>query len=521
MKQFIPPEFVKRYLPGTMLAGIIVVAVFMRFYRIVDLPPALHPNEAAYGNAALELLLNKKISFGSSVGGFSTVFVALEALALTFMKTSVWALRVVPAILSVLTVLFTYLVARSWYGRRVGLIAAGVLAVNPWAITVGRDALAAGAAPFFVVLSLWLATKAYRSRSWAWSGLLALSLALATYNYIGTALLIPALGLVLVITLIFARRRLPSIAKLGVAVAILVFLLAPSIYLAVKNSNTVTNNITSSTILSRSNNVDKLKLVGSNALDTFLMFNLKGDENYRHNLGGLPLLNTFIGIMFLLGLLFVFTRPKRLTNLTVIISFVALLLPAILTSGDVPNALRSAGALPLIMILVGVGVNYLLRRWYATFPVNNIARSVGLVLVLILLTLTAFQGYKQYFVAWAQDPKTYTSYDEPLTEMAKFLNAESGARGLSAENTYVVVSEYENQTIQFLTHKRTEYSLIGDDALRALPLNKKPKLFILGSDASAKEKLDIITVKYPGGRIVNHYSPLNQQQIFYSYELNK
>jgi len=521
MKQSGSLSFLKKHFPLILLAGIILLAAFFRFYQIASLPPALHPNEALFGNQALMLLTQNKLSLGGDLGTTGVLFIGLQALALWVLKVSEWSLRIVPAFFGTLAVLTTFLLAKEWFGRRVALIASGIMAISPWAVMMSRNGLSASLMPFFVTLGLWLATKAYRSGKMRYYVLTSIAFALGCYGYIAFILILLPLIAVTLLLSAFRRTRLPHIKQFAVATILFLLLIAPAIVVGVANRATLAKNISSVSVLSSSNSSDRMKLVANNTLDTILMFNLKGDENYRHNLGGLPLLSTFIGIMFILGILVVASRPKRLSHIVLLSSFVTLLLPAILAAGNVPNALRSAGTIPLVMILSGIGVNYLLSRWYATFPVNGVARSIGLALVMMLLCLSAYQGYKQYFVAWAQDPKTYVSYDEPLTQMAKFVNAESQARGLSGDNTYILVDGYADQTIHFLTYKKTEYTPIDDGGLRGLPLNKQPKLFIVAQDSVSRDKLDLIATKYPGGRVVSHYSPFNQEKLFYSYELNK
>lgn len=520
MKKNPSPQLFQKYLPYAILAGIFIIAIFFRFYKITSLPPALHPLEATFGNQALELLKSRHLPpVGAGAG--NSPFIALQAVAILIFKTSLWSLRVAPALLGVVSVGLVYLLAKQWFGRRVGLLSAGLMAINPWIVTINRDALPINLVVMLIIATLLFATRAYRSKKLIWWLASALVLAITIYVYLPSLLLALGLGLLGLVLLLWRRRYLPDNKTLLITGAVFVLLLSPLAYFGITKHQQFSQNLRSSTILFNGKTADRTKLLSSNTADTALMFNVKGDENYQHNLGGLPLLNAFIGIMFLLGILVVLRHFKRRANTLIVVGAVALITPVIVGSGSMPDALGAIVVAPIAMAVSAIGIDYLLKRWYGTFPVNNIARIVGVALVMMLLSLSLYQGYKQYFVAWAQDPKTFASYGEPLTAMANYLNSEASARGLNADNCFVMIDPFSDQTIQFLTHDRVSYSTIDVNGLRNLPINKQPKIFLVAEQSDSAEQLEIISAKFPGGQVVSHYSNFDQRQLFFTYELSQ
>ncbi len=104
------------------LITILALGAFFRFFRIADAPPGLYPDEAMNGNNALEALAT-----GPPAGGFKTfypenngregLFINLQAVSLAAFGNEPWALRVVSAMIGVLTILSLFLVTKELFQR--------------------------------------------------------------------------------------------------------------------------------------------------------------------------------------------------------------------------------------------------------------------------------------------------------------------------------------------------------------------------------------------------------------------
>src|SRR3989338_9660055 len=94
------------------LAVIIPLAVFFRFYQIDSFPPGLYPDEAMNGNNALSALEAGSFKvFYPENNGREGLFINLQAISVGLFGNNPWSLRIVSAIIGTLTVIGLYLLA--------------------------------------------------------------------------------------------------------------------------------------------------------------------------------------------------------------------------------------------------------------------------------------------------------------------------------------------------------------------------------------------------------------------------
>src|SRR6266536_6574324 len=150
-------KWIKQHRYGLLLALVIALAVFMRFYQLGQLPPGLHPDEAANGLDIFRMLEHHDFRpLYNTNGPREALFFYFQAIFVAIMGNTILALRVAPALLGSLGVFTTYLWARSWFTKRTALVASFIMAVLPWSVTLSRDGFRASMTPLFVTLTLWL-----------------------------------------------------------------------------------------------------------------------------------------------------------------------------------------------------------------------------------------------------------------------------------------------------------------------------------------------------------------------------
>lgn len=497
------------------LAAIIILGAFFRFWQLHSLPPGLHPDEAANGLDVFRILEQHDYRpFYSFNGGREGLFFYLQAIGVAIFGNTTFALRVAPALLGTLAVAAIYAWAASWFGRRAGLIAAFLMAVTPWAVTISRDGFRASMLELFVPLVLWLATVAFRAGRRLWFVLAGAALGLGFYTYIAWRLF-PAALVAIGFYLLIWRRGFLRIwwTKIILAfVAMGVVLIPMGLYALQHPADIIGRPGGVSFTNPDLNHGQPLATLADTALKTALMFNVRGDENYRHNLGGQPLLNIFVGVMFLLGIFYSLSRLKSLRYAALLAVFGAMLLPEVLTAEGIPHALRAIGALAPALVLAAVGMEYLLRRWNAVFPINSAARVSGSAAVAVLLLLTAYQGYTQYFVAWANSQEIYEAYSEDSSQAAKYLNT----NGFSGKR-YAIAGEYQMFPIDYLTHNRTSYTRVNPADTAAIPLDKGTAKEFLIFEKDKEAVLKQLRLKFPNGKISPHYSSFSGNELFLIY----
>lgn len=71
--------------------------------------------------------------------------------------------------------------------------------------------------------------------------------------------------------------------------------------------------------------------------------------------------------------------------------------------------------LPLVYIFTANGLALLLQQWFTVFPRNPFARSVGIIVVLIVVAAICGYHLTRYYLAWPHAPATY----QALSDQAK------------------------------------------------------------------------------------------------------
>lgn len=510
-------DFIKNNFTIIALVLIVILAVVFRFYQLNVLPPGLHPDEAANGLDIFRILENHDIRVIYNTNGpRESLFFFFQALSVKILGNTVLALRIAPALFGVLAVVMVYLFTKDWFGNRTALLASFMMAVNPWVVTISRDGFRASMVPLMIALVAYFAGRAYKTQKTWYFIAAAAAFALGFYTYTAfimfTMVVVGGFFYILIFRIKWIKNNLKNLL---ISAGVFAVVISPLAVTIITKPGDSTARAGGTSFLNPSLNGGKpaLALLESTG-KTLLQYSYHGDENSRHNLPGLPLLNTFESIMLLLGLLVCFSRFKRVKYVAILAMFFAMMLPAILTAEGLPHALRSIGTAASVFTIVAIGINYLLVRWYNTFPINAPARNVGAITIIFLLFLSTVIGYRQYFVAWAQDPQTYQSYSENMVQIGYYLNTNRSA------NKFLIAGGYDAMPTEYITHRKSTYGLLDISKLQSQPLQDKSTLYVFASSDSSKTIIDILQAKYPNGKLTPHYSGFNNQLLYYTFQVN-
>ncbi|KKS65419.1 MAG: hypothetical protein UV34_C0017G0018 [Parcubacteria group bacterium GW2011_GWB1_42_6] len=104
MKKNIFWEFIKKHKIAILLILVMATAIFFRLYKLGQIPPGLYPDVAINGNDALQALKSGDFkAFYPENNGREGLFMNLIAASFWLFGASVWAIKIVPAILGILT----------------------------------------------------------------------------------------------------------------------------------------------------------------------------------------------------------------------------------------------------------------------------------------------------------------------------------------------------------------------------------------------------------------------------------
>lgn len=288
------------------MAGLLALALVVRLPNLDSAPPGLWFDEANYGVFARELLSPNGVHrvFIASTVQFGALYLYLLGIVTSIFGSTVWGLRLLPALAGSITVPMIYLLGSWLYGWRVGVSAAGLLVFSAWNITFSRIGLISMftvALDVGVLLCVVQALRTGRLGYYAGAGVL-LGLGLQTY-YI--ARLIPFVLLALLAhRLITGRMRLVRTVRVGLVTFLLGALLAslPLDIFALQRPGDFNSRVSTVTIFSQEGSGGDPNALSDSFNKHMLMFNFQGDRNGRHNLPNSPMLDWLTAALFFAGL---------------------------------------------------------------------------------------------------------------------------------------------------------------------------------------------------------------------------
>ena len=470
---------------GLALALVLLLAAVFRLWQLDSLPPGLHPDEAANGLDIFRILNGDLRVLYNTNGPREALFFYLQTPFVWALDNSILALRLAPALVGIGAVWLTYLWLRSWFSQREALLSALFFASGSWAVTLARDGFRANLVPFFIALNGFLITKVIQTKKWYWAVASGLSLGAGLYSYFSYRFLGVAILATLGFSFIKYRDQFKSLLK-PILIIILsgAIILVPLGFYGLDHPDEVVTGRSSVTFTNPElNNGQPWQTLGETILKTALMFNVEGDPNFRHNLGGAPMFNAVVGVFFLLGLLISLRRIKDIRYFSLLMVFGAMLIPEVVTAEGIPHGLRAIGVLPVVYIFAAVGLNELIGRWQTVFPRNLAAKSFLIAIVGLVLVTSLVYDWRRYFVVWANAPETYEAYSEDAVAIASYLN-----QNPFIGNRYVVSGEYTNKTIEYLTHNKSSYQRLEPDQVDEINVQKPLQILVIATSHHPTEQ---------------------------------
>ena len=425
------------------VAGIVAIAVLLRFYDLAANPGGLYGDEAAEGLDAWRLLHQPGfrpdwLVWFTSDGGREALFAYVVAGVFNFAGTSAVALRATAAGFGVAGVLGIGWLARR-FGTWTGIVAAAWAAGSLWLVCVSRDGMRNAIVPLFGAAAL-VALLRWAGRPGRGSAALAgavTSLA-ALYTYQPLKLL-PVL---VVVWLVWLRRvdrptyeRLRAEAVPFVAAFLLVA--APMIAVAVTNPTNYFGRAGATSPFNPDVDADSNPLI--HVLRTVGMFGLTGDPNARHDVAGLPLLPLPLAVVAVAGLVRLWRMRRDPSHSLILWSMpVFLAAPLVATEGGSPHFLRALGLAAPLGVTIGLGAVEVLeqvrRRW------NRGAGWLAIAAVAVTLTAVAVWSGWAYLTRPVAD--RYRAFSYPIVSLASYAADHPGSA--------VILDGYSAMDVEFL-----------------------------------------------------------------------
>lgn len=402
-----------------MLLALITAAV-LRFWQLDQVPPGLYRDEAFNGLDALEVLAGDHALYFQANNGREPIYIYLTALAVSLFGQTTFAVRAGAAFAGTLSTVPIYLLGKSWFGRRTGILAAWIWAITFWPVHLSRIGLRTILIVPVMSITFWLATEAYRrQKGWLWwlSGLI---YGLGFYTYLAFRFTPLLLLLIALFLIIIGRGRRLWPGALWFAAGSLISML-PLLLLVVQQPELVIGRTGQVSILNPDVYEESVvKTLAANTWAALAMFLLRGDSILRHNLANRPVFDPLMVAPFLIGLFWSLRHWRRPPSMAVLLWLTVMLGPTILAA-DTPHFLRASGVLPAAVLLPAIGLDWIWR--WPRLPSWVGAPLVSLVLIGSLIwTVYDYAGEPQE--AYAHDPQVAYAFEAAATELAADLLAQ-------------------------------------------------------------------------------------------------
>jgi DNA-binding beta-propeller fold protein YncE/4-amino-4-deoxy-L-arabinose transferase-like glycosyltransferase len=491
-----------------LLAGVLLLALFMRVYRLDSIPSGLYLDEGDNGFLGLSL-------FGQQFSPYTparessnaTMYFYFLGLVARLFGPSVLALRLAAVTVGMLTVIAFYPLARLLFGWRVALVITFLFAVSRWHITFSRLLFEALPVPLFALLTAYFLLRGLKTGQRLSFALGGLAFGLGVHTYIGYRVFPAAIVLFL---LAKAVSDWPTLRRLwsGLAVfAIAAWLaFAPLGIFVPKHPEVFLRRIQAASVQQDIQREHSYAPLWSNVRKTVGMFNYHGDPRPRHNLPNAPELDPVSGILFVLGAGYALLRLRKPEHVLLIAWLVLGFLPGVLSLADSnPHSMRTILNIPVVYLLAGVFVE---RLWAAAAQIPRWPRYIAnqemyrgwagqralAVLLLPVLAFSAYANAQTYFVKQANDRSVWYDFDPVQTQVAEYVKT------MSAQNRLFVSSWFTNYSAMKFLDYGVPYQTFNQAA--HLPLREvsdRDAIYVL--EPAIQQLLPLFQSYYPEGTL--------------------
>ena len=517
---------------------IIAIGLFLRTYHLKELPPGLFTDEAMNGNNIMHALHTGAWSvFYPENSGREGLFINAQGIFVKLLGNKPWVLRITSVLFGTLTLICLYFLSKELFcsggefkeddAETIALLAAFFMATSFWHINLSRIGFRAISAPFWIVLALYCLFRGYRHlrESASASGTPAyfappsifcfiaggLSFGLGFHSYIAYRAM-P--GVILVIFLLFfciARKEMWArqfLAASGIFVLFSILAAAPLFYYFATHPGSFWERASEVSVTAPGEDV--VGNLARNVRRTLGMFNIRGDNNWRHNVARRPELFWPVGICFIVGgVLMIWSLLKAADSertaavkspsvTAAVMSFLSPMfsasklpcatilsisamgaLPAVMSREAIPHALRCVLLMPPAFMTAGLGafkIYQFAQKQLSRFMSPASCRLSPLAF-LTVLALLCVEAYTTYFTLWGKHPNLSASFAAEDVALGEELN-----RLPASTPKYVVLKPawtsvngipISSQTVMFITdtydrkqqdEKNIHYVLPGDES---------------------------------------------------------
>jgi hypothetical protein len=497
------------WLEALLVVAIAAIAIFLRYYKIGEVPPGLNSDEAVGAVGAVETLRHGPQLYYSGQGGGGSLGFYIAAIGFAIFGPSAATIRGTAAFAGVVGVVASYFATRELFRNTTGLGRARVLgaltalglATSLWHTQSSRVAFAAVGVPFLQVPGnyfLWRGLNTGRRFYFVISGVFLASL---MYIYLSGSFapLVYLFFFVLqwVVTIVQSKRVRqdpdtvsPSLIRqhfwnLVICAGVAFILFLPMLYFYLTAPDLATERAQqaffANPLINRGDPWGTLARSVSGNLAAFGLSTSWLHGQPPNNL----ILPAPMSLLFLAGLAISLRWVGRPPYLFAVVYWGTMLLPSILSPDSIPHPLRAVGAAPATYTLVAIGImgivdfgsliasrgSRMADARSGTSPgsrqrlVAGLLLSAAILLALGLLAVRSFyQDYHYYFVEWPKTNDAKASYHVYAVKLAEEMSKETNPQATFLLPRDTAAGDVNpNYTVMFLYNGEAGYAWVVDD----------------------------------------------------------
>ena len=398
---------------------LLLLAAILRIYDLANLPQGFSDEEIIN----IRLVDNVRqgdiyVFYPGEDGGREGLYHLLIAFVTSFVGEGTIGFRILSVWLSMLSIAIIYTLGNHLFNPIVGILAAGMVTVNMSSILLARTVSSDATVLFLVsatMLALARSLPVYRRTRVVTSNVVSfatLGALLGIGFYLHPSSLFLVLGTMFyIVHLLYIRDVMSRQRRSYTGFAILLMLIISMPYLI--SSINLPQYSAGQRILSHYTDG-----IPRSIADGLLAIVHGGDMDPLHNLPGRTLVDTFSGLLMIVGIVICVLRRHRPRFMLMLIMFV-LTLPAALIVENSPNFARMTVIMPQLAIFYGIGFYAVIR---SPIFIDVVFRRMAIAGVLILLAWNIVWTWQDLFTDWRDNEAVVPLVNGEFGQIAHYLD---------------------------------------------------------------------------------------------------
>lgn len=382
-----PKLFLKNNQIFFIVFAIFVVAFIFRVWDLGAIPGGFSEAERQTVDTLRTLSLK---DLWLKDGFYNAAYIYTAFIWSKFFGLTVLSLRLLSALIGGLTVVVTYVFISEWFSRKVAIFTALLFAVSAFHIAISRLIVPEIFLPPILLTLFIVLTRAYRTKN-AWLfGLSGALLGLGLYTSAAFLLVIP-LFLVAGAYFYSKNKKFLTSYKAETVTALSAFLALAIPYVV-------------SFIYYRDSYLGYYGFgnspinIAMNFSQVFTTLFTNSPTGFLVSVGTEPYLDPLIFVTTVFGFLFAVVSVARRKYFFLVVWMAFFWLYAALKSTIGPADFL--GLLPVIYTSSALIIDYVLDRWFETFPLNKKIQMLSIGLISIFFALSMLYNFDRYFIAY-------------------------------------------------------------------------------------------------------------------------